>query len=154
MNKIQQYPRKQECETTRRFQTQQHKGGKCVLSSGVHRGAPKWAKENNSLFMKSGQCCIRGGLRGWKPGEWSGRARERLPNVYTFPQVICIVRWETISTQSCPPQQDYRDKIEPEWSLHSSNGDLWTNFWGLTNFKELQERKRWGMAELWKVISN
>lgn len=33
-----------------------------------------------------------------------------------------------------PPRQDYRDKIEPEWILHSSNGDLWTNFWALNNF--------------------
>lgn len=73
----------------------------CILSSRVHREALKYAKENNSCLEGLGKvasevvCQDRGPSRAWK------RAA-RLPNVYTFQQVICIVRRETISTQFPP----------------------------------------------------
>lgn len=72
-----------------------------ILSSTVHGGALKYAKENNScLGSLANVACEVVREDGAPVG--AGRGAARLPNVYTFQQVICIVRRETISAQFPP----------------------------------------------------
>lgn len=72
-----------------------------ILSSTVHREALKYAKGNNSCFGSLGNVASEVVREDGAP-VGAGERAARLPNVYTFQQVICIVRRETISAQFPP----------------------------------------------------
>lgn len=72
-----------------------------ILSSTVHREALKYAKENNSCLGGLGNVASEVVREDGAP-VGAGERAARLPNVYTFQQVICIVRRETISAQFPP----------------------------------------------------
>lgn len=94
-----------------------------VLSSRVHEEELKCAKENDGCLQSLGEAAseVVCGDRALVSGLRGGRVAKCLHISASY--LHCPLG---DNQHTAPSRQDYKDKIEPKWLLHSSNRDLFT----------------------------